>query len=83
MDARELPSANVLKLDTEGSEIIILRRLQHCGRLNHFAAISVEYHHERYRREIDMLLQAYEMTSATCPHHHRGVLNYVRGDILV
>lgn len=65
----------LLKIDTEGAELPILRDLDH--RLHHVGAIMLEYHSEHDRLEIDSLLRdrfTLFQGAAICPH--RGTLTY-------
>ena len=59
LDETRPPSVDVLKVDTEGCEVPILRGLGE--RLASIAVVYVEYHSESDRREIDQLLRR-----ATC-----------------
>jgi FkbM family methyltransferase len=44
MDAKDLPTADILKIDTEGAEPFILNRLVIAGRIREFKAIMLEFH---------------------------------------
>lgn len=71
----------ILKLDTEGAEVPILREIEHL--LDRVDAILVEYHSEKDRREIDHLLGdrfTLYQARAGCPH--RGTNAYVSREIL-
>lgn len=82
MDAIELPRGDVLKIDTEGAEGIILRRLRKTGQLPDFKIVSLEYHGEVGRRSIDDVLEDFTLGSCSASLPHRGVLNYLRTDLL-
>jgi FkbM family methyltransferase len=66
----------VLKLDTEGCEVPILRDLGDL--LNAIDLIYVEYHSEGDRRAIDALLaERFMLAAATARYPHRGLNLYV------
>jgi hypothetical protein len=66
----------VLKLDTEGCEVPILRDLGEL--LNAIDLIYVEYHSEADRRAIDALLaERFMLATATARYPHRGLNLYV------
>lgn len=74
------PEEVVVKADTEGHEIEVLRGL--CGAHMRLEAIYVEFHSERDRREIDgMLAPSHALEYARITSAHRGTLLYVRRDI--
>lgn len=58
MDARSLPTTDILKIDAEGAEWPILKALQDNGDLSQFSAIMLEYHSEEDRVRITELLEA-------------------------
>lgn len=58
IDARSLPKADILKLDTEGAELPILNALKKGGRLKSFSAVMLEYHSEADRFAITSLLNS-------------------------
>lgn len=62
IDAFELPPAEFIKLDIEGSEYHVLPKLIESGRK--FSAIMYEYHNEEIRRKIDGLLEDYQLVSS-------------------
>jgi FkbM family methyltransferase len=77
IDAAHLPQAHILKLDTEGCELEILRRLWEVGRSNEFFAILLEWHSEKDRLAIDQLVsETYQLVGAHCHMSHRGVAKY-------
>jgi FkbM family methyltransferase len=68
-----LPQADILKIDTEGSEIDILAGMR---QLN-FEVVLLEYHSEQNRRRVDELLPDYLLIGGEIRCLHRGVLKYV------
>jgi FkbM family methyltransferase len=68
-----LPKAEILKIDTEGSEIEILAGMRQI----HFDAVLLEYHSEQNRRRADELLSDYLLIGGEVRCLHRGVLKYV------
>ncbi len=72
----------VLKIDTEGCEVPILRDLG--NHLDRVAAVYVEYHSDGDRLEIEEIMQQYDLTlfSAAQSHTHRGENMYVRQRLL-
>lgn len=69
----ELPKAQILKIDTEGSEIDILTRMPEID----FDVILLEYHSDENRRRIDDLLRDYLLVGGEIRHLHRGTLKYL------
>ena len=69
----ELPKANVLKIDTEGSEWDILSRMSQIN----FDVILLEYHSEEFRRNIDALLSEYCLIGGEARTLDRGILKYI------
>jgi FkbM family methyltransferase len=69
-----LPPADLLKLDTEGCELEILRGVD----LAQYRFIALEYHRESDRREIDALLKDYALLASHATSVHRGVVIYGR-----
>lgn len=72
----------VLKIDTEGSEVPVLRDLG--SRIQRVAALYLEYHSEEDRVWIDRLAADNGLTlfSSEACHPHRGEICYVRRAIL-
>ena len=71
----------VLKLDTEGCEVPILRDIS--GLLSFVDVVYVEYHSERDRREIDHLLcEAFSLWRAKAEACHRGNFVYLSKQLL-
>jgi FkbM family methyltransferase len=72
---------DILKLDTEGCEVPILRSLQE--QLPAVKLIYVEYHSDRDRRLIDALLaESHVLWRAHSALVHRGEFCYLRRDLL-
>jgi FkbM family methyltransferase len=70
---------DVLKVDTEGCELPILRDLEALAR--GAAVIHLEYHSEADRLGIDSFLRgSHLLYAASATHPHRGDLTYVRTD---
>lgn len=81
LDELGIDRVALLKIDTEGSEVPILRDLE--DRLDRISAIAVEYHSERDRREIDALLAGrFAVHSAHASRPHLGTVVYVASDLL-
>lgn len=73
----QLPRANVLKVDTEGCEVEIIRDLLNSGRT--FEIIMFEFHSEVDRILLDELLRPnYILVSGEIVCFERGTLKYVR-----
>jgi FkbM family methyltransferase len=71
----------LLKLDTEGAELPILRDLGPW--LDRTAAVALEYHSEEDRIEIDRLLSGrFGLFQGKVHHLHRGTLVYVAKEVL-
>jgi FkbM family methyltransferase len=71
----------LLKLDTEGAEVPILRDLQPL--LGQVEAIALEYHSERDRLEIDRLLSGrFGLCAGKIHFLHRGALTYVARELM-
>jgi FkbM family methyltransferase len=80
MSAADLPLADLIKLDTEGSEWPILRTLSEEGALCEVRAIVLEYHSEGDRERITALLQAegFTLHAYKLRHTDRGELKFIR-----
>jgi hypothetical protein len=74
----ELPLADIVKIDTEGCEAEILTHLKFKPR-----AICLEFHSERDRMFIDLLLsgRGYELVRGRIWHKSRGTLCYVLPEV--
>jgi FkbM family methyltransferase len=76
-----LDQIDILKLDTEGCEVPILRALR--PQIAGMKLIYVEYHSDRDRRLIDELLAAtHVLWRGHCALAHRGEFCYLRRDLL-
>jgi FkbM family methyltransferase len=72
---------DILKLDTEGCEVPILRSLQKFT--SQIKIIYVEYHSDRDRRLIDQLLaETHVLWRGSCSLVHRGEFCYLRRDLI-
>jgi FkbM family methyltransferase len=68
-----LPRAQILKIDTEGSEIDILGRMASFD----FDVIVLEYHSDANRRRVDELLRDFLLVGGEIRHLHRGTLKFM------
>ncbi|MCC6694349.1 MAG: FkbM family methyltransferase [Candidatus Hydrogenedentes bacterium] len=75
LDTLRLASPIVLKIDTEGSEVPILKSLG--SRLESFDFILVEYHSELDRRQIDTLLRQHVLFGGWAAWPGLGTLKYL------
>jgi FkbM family methyltransferase len=76
LDERAIADVSILKLDTEGSELAILRDLG--PRLKRVDFLYVEYHSEEDRRAIDKLLEGdFTLGAAHAIMPHRGMNTYL------
>lgn len=76
-DAQGFRDVGVLKIDTEGCEIPILRDLG-IERLRRVDFLYIEYHADEDRRAIDaMLAEDFLLVQGHAPVPHRGMLFYV------
>ncbi|MGH6826397.1 FkbM family methyltransferase [Methyloceanibacter sp.] len=73
-----LPKADIVKIDTEGSEIDILSRMTSFD----FDAILLEYHSEANRRKVDALLQDFALVGGGIRELNRGTLKFVHKRLL-
>jgi len=72
---------DLLKLDTEGVEIAILRDLR--PMINSIDAMYVEYHSEEDRLELDRILSnRFVLFTSEAEHPHRGVVSYVARELV-
>lgn len=79
-DPLTLPTADILKIDTEGCEVEILRPLIEAGR--RFNIVLLEWHSEELRRQVDSLLSEHHLFASTVEHPvGRGVSKYIHRDI--
>ena len=70
----KIDAVSLLKIDTEGAEVAILRDL--AAFLPRIDMIYIEYHSEADRRAIDALLPGFVLVRAEARHAHRGVNLY-------
>lgn len=68
---------DILKIDTEGCELPILRDILTRYRPR---AIHLEYHSDADRRALDTLLESYVVHSGTAYRPHLGVVTYLHPD---
>ena len=71
---------DVLKIDTEGSEVPILESLRE--RLGYVGVILLEYHSEADRRHIDQLLSRFKLIGARACNMDVGLLKYINQQLL-
>ena len=80
MDAAKLPDADFIKIDTEGAEPNILKRLLDTHKLDYVNAVVLEYHAAVH--VIPLIWQCYEaglkLHSVTPIMDHRGILKFLR-----
>jgi len=73
---QQIDAIDILKIDTEGCEIPILRAL--AEQATNARVVYLEYHSEADRRSIDTLLcDSHILASSTANHPHRGDVCYV------
>jgi len=77
IDPLSLPKADILKMDTEGSEFDILERIVDID----YKAIMFEYHWETDRRTLDSMLENYCLVGGHVRCLNRGVMKYIRKDL--
>lgn len=81
MDAVIIPSGDVLKIDTEGGEPFILKRLAQLGRLKEFSAVMLEYHRAGEDKSITELMveNGFKLHAhKEGPSESRGELKFIR-----
>jgi FkbM family methyltransferase len=72
---------SILKLDTEGAELAILRDI--ASMLDRIDCIMVEYHSEGDRFALDELLKSrFTLYACKAEHPHRGAYTYVSSEII-
>lgn len=64
----------IVKIDTEGCELSILRRI--LPLLENVDVIYLEYHHEQQRRQLDEVLGAFSVFASSGKFLHRGSVMY-------
>jgi FkbM family methyltransferase len=81
--ATDLPRADVLKIDTEGCELLILATLDHAKRLPQFSAIMLETHSDEHVPIIkaNLARAGFTLTGEAHPHLNRAELKFVRNDV--
>jgi FkbM family methyltransferase len=81
LDELGVDRITLIKMDTEGSEVPILRDIE--DRLDRVSALFIEYHSERDRREIDAILaERFMLYSASASRPHLGTVGYVSRAVL-
>jgi FkbM family methyltransferase len=76
LEAEQISGIDVLKIDTEGAELPILRDLR--DRLSDIPLIHLEYHSDDDRRTIDRMLErSHVLFAGRVLQLHRGELSYV------
>ncbi len=73
-----LPKGQVLKLDTEGSEVDILSRMDSID----YDIVLMEFHGDDKRRAVDAILIDYVLAGGEIMGPHRGILKYVHKRLL-
>jgi FkbM family methyltransferase len=68
-----LPKAQIVKIDTEGSEVEILTRMTSLD----FDAVMLEYHSEANRRKVEELLGDFFLIGGEIRGLHRGTLKFL------
>jgi len=77
MDAKDLPVADIIKIDTEGSEVIIISRINYKP-----LVYVIEYHSEENRIWIhNYLKEHYILVKANSYRPNYGVLSYIKKEI--
>ncbi|MDA8138505.1 MAG: FkbM family methyltransferase [Desulfobacteraceae bacterium] len=71
---------DILKIDTEGCEVEILRSLQE--RLPYVGLVLLEYHSDEDRRAIDALLVGFNLFCASIATTEGGILKYINRALL-
>ena len=79
-DLLDLLEVDVLKIDTEGAEVEILESLG--DRLKRVRVLLAEYHTQDDRRRIEELLRDHRLIEKTEYEPRRGLVKYVRADLL-
>lgn len=80
IDAAELQDADFLKIDTEGAEPAIIKRLGESGKLAQFIGIVLEYHSATSVAPLIFMCQqaGLRLHEALPYSDHRGVLKFIR-----
>lgn len=84
ISAKSLPRANILKIDTEGSEHGILVALNAAGRLKDFACIMLEYHAAEIEKNVTKMLRdgGFQLVGKRYHGPHRGELKFMRRSVI-
>lgn len=80
MDAKTLPEADFIKIDTEGAEPNIVKRLLETGKLVSANALVLEYHAAVHIAPLIWFAQEADLKlHSVAPHaDHRGILSFLR-----
>lgn len=80
MDAIDLPEADFIKLDTEGMELPIIKRLADAGKLDKVLGLVLEYHAATHVAPLCAILQSKGLMVASVEPvlDHRGLLKFLR-----
>ena len=76
--ASSLPAAHIVKIDTEGSEVEILSNMTQKPHV-----YLLEYHSPNKRKAIESTLSEYTLVESKMGNITRGILKYIRTDILM
>lgn len=78
IDAATLPKADILKIDAEGAETAILRRLHQVKRLQEFTCVMYEFHDATGADYMDSLMRVNGFTQLSRINHslHRGITKW-------
>ena len=71
---------DVLKIDTEGSEVEILESLRPF--LPYVGILMVEFHSEKDRRSIDALLETHVLFDANIRQPDLGIVKYINARVI-
>ena len=82
IDARKLPTADILKIDIEGGEMFVLLAMHEVGRLREFSAIVLEYHTQMLGLAAKELLRScgFTLVGEKVHEKQRGELKFMRPD---
>ena len=80
IDAADLPEADFIKIDTEGVEPNIVKRLADLGRLDKVQGVVLEYHAATHVAPLIWMLQEKGLRLYHLAAHgdHRGVMRFIR-----
>lgn len=78
ISASTLPQAHIIKIDTEGSEVEILSDMNQQPHV-----YLLEYHSPIKRKAINSILSDYVLVESKMGNITRGILKYIREDILM